>query len=423
MERRRRDREEQHLYLPIGVATEDNFKAHQGFDLANWDNDPAVSSAPKPYRVLRASTVGDFAKTLAEENKVPPEHVRLWVMVNRQNKTVRPDQPLQEPSMTIDEAHNKYGSRDKLFRLWFETAETLDNGKPVWPDMQPQTSNNLPILVFLKYFDAEAQSLKGVGHIYIRKHAKVADMVPMILQLMDWSSQTTMPTLALYEASRSSRPSPVDYLTFIIGDKTFYDRTNETEVDTGASRNTRWRYCMFPESIVRQGVSHRCWTTFLVATNTIIRASSVSQSGGYSDAREFYDYLLNRIIIRFFPRIPTDREEDTFQLALSRKMSYDQFSAKVGEHLKVDSTHIRFSTINATSNKPKSIVKRLPNQNLFQILSPQFGIYNSTNQRSDALFYEVLDMSVSEMDTKKILKVTWVSEGIQKEVCIECWKL
>ncbi len=155
-----------------------------------------------------------------------------------------------------------------------------------------------------------------------------------------------------------------------------------------------------------------------VATNSIIRASLVSQTGGYTDAREFYDYLLNRITIRFSPKTPTDREEDTFQLALSRKMSYDQFSAKVGEHLKVDPTHIRFSTINATSNKPKSTVKRLPTQNLYQILCPQFGSYNSTNQRADALLYEVLDMSVSEMDTKKTLKVTWVSEGIQREVCI-----
>ena len=127
---------------------------------------------------------------------------------------------------------------------------------------------------------------------------------------------------------------------------------------------------------------------------------------------------MNRIIIRFSPRIPTDRDEDVFQLALSRKMSYDQLSAKVGEHLKVNPTHIRFSTINATSNKPKTIVKRLPNQNLYQILSPQFGSYNSTNQRPDALLYEVLDMSVSEMDTKKILKVNWISEGIQKEVCV-----
>ena len=185
------------------MVTDDNFKAHQGFDLANWDNDPAMTSAPKSHRYLRASTIGEFAKTLAEEKKLPPEHVRLWVMVNRQNKTVRPDQPLLEPSMSIDEAYNKYGSRDKPFRVWVEIAENFESGKPVWPDMQPQTAANLPILVFLKFFDAEAQSLKGVGHIYMRKHSKVADMVPMILQLMDWSNQTTLPTLALYEVSLS----------------------------------------------------------------------------------------------------------------------------------------------------------------------------------------------------------------------------
>lgn len=96
-------------------------------------------------------------------------------------------------------------------------------------------------------------------------------------------------------------------------------------------------------------------------------------------------------------------------------MSYDQFSAKVGEVLKVDPTHIRFSTTNATTNKPKSIVRRNPNQNLYQILHPQFSSYSS-HQRSDMLFYEVMDMSLTELETKKPIKLTWVSEGLTKEV-------
>lgn len=154
----------------------------------------------------------------------------------------------------------------------------------------------------------------------------------------------------------------------------------------------------------------------ILKTNKPSRASVIAQTGGFVDAREFYDYLLNRISIKFSPRFPRDHEKDNFSLALSRKMSYDQFSAKVGEHLKVDPTHIRFSTINSTSNKPKSNVRRSANQTLYQILTPQFGTYNNSNQRSDALFYEVLDMSVSEMETKKILKVVWVTEGITKEV-------
>lgn len=107
-------------------------------------------------------------------------------MVNRQNKTIRPDQPLMDPYMTIDEAYSKYGTRDKSFRFWLETATIMEDGKPVWPDLQPQS--NIPMLVFLKYFDTVSQSLLGVGHIYVKKHSKVSEMVPMILQLMGWSS-------------------------------------------------------------------------------------------------------------------------------------------------------------------------------------------------------------------------------------------
>jgi ubiquitin carboxyl-terminal hydrolase 7 len=38
------------------------------------------------------------------------------------------------------------------------------------------------------------------------------------------------------------------------------------------------------------------------------------------------------------------------------------------------------------------------------------------NQRNDALFFEVLDMSLAELDTQKSIKLTLLSEGITKEV-------
>ena len=108
-------------------------------------------------------------------------------------------------------------------------------------------------------------------------------------------------------------------------------------------------------------------------------------------------------------------DKDSFELALSRRMSYDQLSAKVGEYLNVDPTHIRFTTVNSTG-KPKFPVRRNANQNLYQIMCPQFGAYNNSNQRMDALYYEIMDMSLSEMETKKTIKVTWLTEGISKEV-------
>lgn len=139
--------------------------------------------------------------------------------------------------------------------------------------------------------------------------------------------------------------------------------------------------------------------------------------GGYTDAKDFYDYLLNRINVKFCPKVLVkDAEDDSFEITLNKKMSYDQFSTKVGEHLKVDPTHIRFSTVNSTNGKPKAIVKRNNNQTLQQILTPPYSTYGSNTQSSNALFFEVLDLSLSELETKKPLKITWVSEGVTKEV-------
>ena len=142
----------------------------------------------------------------------------------------------------------------------------------------------------------------------------------------------------------------------------------------------------------------------------------MAQSGAYTDAREFYDYLLNKIVVHFSPKTAVDAEKEMFDLTLNRKMSYDQFSARVGEYLKIDPTHIRFSTVNATTGKSKAIVRRIANQTLAQILHPQYSTYNNNNQRTDALYYEIMDMSLSEMETKKMLKIAWVSEGVSKEV-------
>lgn len=394
---RRKEREEQHLYLSIGVVTEANFKAHQGFDLTDWDPDEATDSTPRIHRVLRTSTLVDFAKTLAESQRLPPEQVRLWVMVNRQNKTIRPDQPLSEPEMTIDEAYSKYGGRDKSFRLFLERASQVEDGKPMWPEIQsPSTTNNQQMLIFLKYFDADAQNLKGAGHIYVKKQCKVAEMVPMILQLMGWShgpsassngltnGTPSPPTLALYEEIKHSMIEPMKPKSTL----------HQAEIQDG--------------DIV-------CFQQVLSEKEAL----GVAQAGGYTDAREFYDYLLNRKTVIFSPKFHSESESDNFKIDLSRKMSYEQFSAKVGEYLKVDPTHLRFSTVNSTTGKIKNPVKRNANQNLYQILSPQFGTYSNNNQRDDALYYEILDMSLSEMDTKKSLKISWVTEGMSKEEFFE----
>ena len=382
-EKRKKEREEQHLYLQCAVITEDHFKAYQGFDLAQWDADHSSKVSPDYYRLLRTSTIGEFCAKIAEDKQLPADQIRLWVLVNRQNKTVRPDQPIIDPDMTIEDAFLKLGSRDRIFRLWVERAEHVEDGKAIWPDLQPQISNNIPILIFLKYFDAEAQTLNGVGHIYVRKHSKVSEMVPIIAQRMGWAAGST-PTLALFEEIKHSMIEPMKPKSTL----------QQAEIQDG--------------DIV-------CFQKQLTDQETV----ALQHAGSYATAREFYDYLLNRIVVKFASKAPKNAEEETFDLALSRRMSYDQLAAKVGERLNVEGSHIRFCTVHATTGKVKGYVRRTLNQNLYQILNPQFSAYNA-QQRNDMLLYEVMDVSLSELETKKLLKITWVSEGLTKEVCIRC---
>ncbi|KAI9828435.1 MAG: hypothetical protein M1832_002863 [Thelocarpon impressellum] len=373
----RQAREEEHLYLSVGVITDDIFRQYQGLDLADWEAEPDQDpAAPRPYRILRTTTVGQFTRRVAEDLGRDPAHARLWVMVNRQNKTTRPDQPLMDVEATVDEAYVKNGTKNTGFRVWVELADRVEAGRALWPDMQPQTTKNAPVLLFLKCFDAEAQTLKGAGHIYIRKHDKVCELAPPILQLMGWPADTT---LKLHEEIKPSMIEPM--------------KSNQT----------------LNQAEIQDGDVVCFQKTLSDKENEAIRAA-----GGYADARDFYDYLCNRLTVRFTPRWSQDREGDSFELALSKKMLYDQFAAKVGERVRAPATHIRFFTVNATTGNAKTTVKPNPNTTLQHVLTPQYT-YGGASQLPNALFYEVLDLSLSELETKKNLKITWLSEGITKE--------
>lgn len=155
----------------------------------------------------------------------------------------------------------------------------------------------------------------------------------------------------------------------------------------------------------------------IAETDTGNRTQKITDSGLLPDARHYYDYLLNKAEINFRPRFPKSVEDDGFSLTLSKKMSYDQVSAKVGDYLGVDPTHLRFATCAAGEYlKPKSFVKRTPAQNLQQILTSQYTNFGAAAVRNDTLFYEVLETSLSDYETKKTVKVTWLSDGITKEV-------
>lgn len=145
--------------------------------------------------------------------------------------------------------------------------------------------------------------------------------------------------------------------------------------------------------------------------------SRSSHTDRIEDARLYYDFLVHKRIVRFHPHPRTEGVEP-FSLVLSSKHTYDQVAARVGDKLNVPPTHLKFYTVNNTTGNPKAAVKRGQTQTLQNILNPPYNTFGNNNLRPDGLYFEVLDMSLAELDTKKTLKVIWLSEGITKEVSL-----
>ncbi|KAF1995222.1 cysteine proteinase [Amniculicola lignicola CBS 123094] len=380
-ERRRKEREEAHLYMDIQVASEKNFQQYQGFDIVPWKIDSESPAHPKVHRVLRTTTMSEFTQTVAEDLEVDADMIRPWAMVNRQNGTIRPDVPITFSDMTVEEAASKYGTKTAQFRLWIEKAEKRDDdGTALFGDKvidlksQPQ---NRPLMLFLKHFDAKTQSLYGIGNFYAAYQDRVSDVSPQIMKMMGWASGTN------FKLSEEIKQNMIE--------------------------------AMKPKVTLAQSEIQDGDILTVQRTLSDKESSQITAAGGYTEAKEFYDYLLNRISVEFSPKFPDTNEHPTFSLTLSKKMTYDQFTAKVGEFLKVEPTHLKFTTINA-AGKPKLAVKYNQQVTLNNILTP--GAYNYTTssvQKPDALFYEVLEMSLKELESRKAMKITWLPEGLSKE--------
>ena len=85
----------------LKVITDDTFAQHEGFDLATFDEKNWPPSKLPSFRVLKQETYSTFKSRVAQHFSYPENQIRLWVLVNRQNKTVRPDTPIPENEPTL----------------------------------------------------------------------------------------------------------------------------------------------------------------------------------------------------------------------------------------------------------------------------------------------------------------------------------
>lgn len=85
---------------------------------------------------------------------------------------------------------------------------------------------------------------------------------------------------------------------------------------------------------------------------------------------------------------------------------------RVGDFLKQDPLKIRFTSSNPQNSQPKSIIKRALNQSVADITATNY--YSS--HPNVIVYYELLDISIVELETKKSLKVVWTGRNNKEEV-------
>ncbi|TFY56142.1 hypothetical protein EVJ58_g7817 [Rhodofomes roseus] len=360
LEAKKREREEQHLYLTAKVITDETFAHHEGFDLATFDERNWPPSDLPTFRVLKNETYSTFKQRVAQHFNYPENQIRLWVLVNRQNKTVRPDThiPENEPALTVEVIRNNMAVRQQNdLRLYLD----------VLPDPTKGT-----IMIFLKHFDTSKQTLYGVGKVHVQRASKVSDLVPMINERLRWTPGTP---LKLFE---EIKPGMIELMKPKL---------------------------TFTQSEIQDG------DIICFQVDISEKEHDLESQGLYSNPMQYYDFLQNRVMVVFRPKFEEpDHDHPEFSLILSKKQNYDIMSAKVGEHLRHDPIKLRFTTTHASNGTPKSILKRSLNQSVAEIISPTNYV---SPQATTVILYEKLDVSIVELETKRSLKVVWT--GIQNK--------
>ncbi|ORY24392.1 ubiquitin carboxyl-terminal hydrolase 5 [Naematelia encephala] len=370
-EAKRREKDEQHLYLTAKVITDDIFGRHQGFDLASFDDKNLPATELPTFRVLKTETYLTFKQRIAQFFKYNERDFRLWVLVNRQNKTIRPDVPIHDNdnNQTMEYIRNQLAARANDLRLYLDYNPDHANFNALHAD-----PSSPPIMIFLKWFDCSRQTLTGQGKVFVNKNDKVGSLLTHIQERMGWPPSTP---IKLYE-----------------------------EIKAGMIEGMKLKQTFVQNEIQDGDVI--CYQVEL----TDKEAADLEAQSLYSSVPAFYEFLQNRVLVQFKPRYEDQASKaPDFDLMLSKKMTYDVMALRVGDYLKHDPLKLRFTSSNPQSGSPKAIIKRALNQSVADITSTNYY----SPHPNVIVYYELLDISIIELETKKSLKVVWTGRTNKEE--------
>ncbi|KAJ3226189.1 hypothetical protein HK099_005415 [Clydaea vesicula] len=404
-EAKRKEHEDLHLYIFCKVITDEDIQNHEGFDLFDFDQLNKIKTnafyrqqqeknllmekqiQKNIFKVKKTDTFKKFKEIVGDRFQTEMSF-RLWNMVTRKNKTIRTEQPISDfdnENKTMEELQLLI-SRNSEMKLYLELPDIEKiNNKSNLNAIKQFTDKDVPIMLFLKYFDPFSQTLEYVGKVTVPSRSmKVMELMPLLLNRKKLPSDTN---LILYEEVKQGM------IDLIKPNKSFINLE------------------LLDGDIL-------CYQKELTAKE--LERLQLEQPNQHLTIPDYFDFISNRVVVLFkeFPAMDhglqlgmKENLKNNVEVVLSIKMSYDQVAKKFSEALgkDIDPMKLRFTSC-SNSGLPKLPIKRVEKLMLSDMLSAG-GHYR---QQVNVLFYEKLDCSIIEFDSKRNLKVLYVDENLRE---------
>ncbi|KAL3828639.1 hypothetical protein ACJIZ3_017441 [Penstemon smallii] len=355
-EQKKKEKSEAHLYIIVKVACDEDLSRQIGkdifFDLVDHEK-------VRSFRVQKLMPFNLFKDEVAKEFGIPVQFQRFWLWAKRQNHTYRPNRPLtlQEETQTVGhlkEISNKVQNAE--LKLFLEVELGLD----LRPIPLPNKAKD-DILLFFKLYDPEKEELRYAGRLFVKSIGKPTDILARLSEMAGFAPDEE---IELYEEIKFDPNVMCEHI-----DKRYTFRTSQLE----------------DGDIV-------CFQKCLSA--------ETSQRFRFPDIPSFLEYRHNLQVIRF--RSLEKPKEDEFCLKLSKLDSYDDVVERVANQLGVDDpSKIRLTSHNSYSQQP------IPNPIKYRGVDTLLDMLLHSNQTSDILYYEILDMPLPELQSLRTLKVAF----------------
>lgn len=428
---RKKERSEAHLFMQLNIILEKEFYDHLG----NSDlYDSTKVEATKQLKVKKSSTMAEILKQISDcLNVESTENIRIWTITSRYNNTVRPLSCIDCSNENANKTISEITKADTAWVIFVEAASDLSFSKNfdysstlnttvssklqypiITPPSPPYSGNGTPhitssiantnvlppfspkedVMIFFKFYDPKTTTLRYVFRMHLSINLTLDVIQEKINKKMKFAPNTE---LLFYEEVKISQITPL-----ISRDITLEQLAHEQLLDGD----------IYVFQINEKEKFHNYKLPYVP---------------------DYFKDLSFQAEITFVDKnTPND---EGFMLTLSLKLKYDEFAKIIGEHLKYDYLRLQFFRTNLydlklTSVSPNQSIKYNPDFQLKDAFNMSIGKpqqqQNPQQQGSlgRKLFYQKLNIKISELEERRQFKFLWLSPNlkVEKEITLMPFK-